>query len=314
MSFKDRGFKLERAQSKATQSSCRRQLLTALDPASRALLISQSGPHASLAFTTIPFGPEFTYPSHIFRILLLRRLRLPLPLAARTCRCRRTLDFIGDHRAACARSGVLRNRGGALERAAARVCREAGARVTTHTLLSELNVPTVDRMDNRRIEVIANGLPLHNGAQLAVDTTLASPLTSTARPRQRRGDYTVAALAEARRAKERTYPELQRGGRCKLIVVALEVGGRWSGEAADFVRLLAQARSRSAPALLRPATTQALIARWSALLTHAAQTAFARSLLFEDPGPHTALDGEPLPLSDILDLTTTPAEVSRLPP
>ena len=47
-----------------------------------------------------------------FRILLLRRLRLPIQFAARTCRCRRTLDLLGDHRAACAQSGVLRSRGG----------------------------------------------------------------------------------------------------------------------------------------------------------------------------------------------------------
>ena len=44
-----------------------------------------------------------------------------------------TLDPLGDHRAACAQSGLLRAPGGALERAAARICREAGARVTTNT-------------------------------------------------------------------------------------------------------------------------------------------------------------------------------------
>ena len=44
----------------------------------------------------------------ISSVLLLRRLRLPLPLAGRTCRRRRLLDPFGDHRAACARSGVLR--------------------------------------------------------------------------------------------------------------------------------------------------------------------------------------------------------------
>ena len=146
-----------------------------------------------------------------------------------------------------------------MERAAARVCREAGARVTTHTLLSDLNVPSVDRFDNRRIEVIANGLPLHHGAQLAVDTTLVSPLTSAGQPRQWRGDFTAAALADARRAKERAYPELLRGGRCKLVVVALEVGGRWSTEAASFIRQLAQTRCRAAPAALQTATAQAYI-------------------------------------------------------
>ena len=170
------------------------------------------------------------------------------------------------------------------------------------------------RLDNRPIEVIANGLPLHQGAQLAVDTTLVSPLTSTGHPRQRWGDFTGAALADARRAKERTYPELFRGGRCRLVVVAMEVGGRWSGEAATFIRSLAQARSRGVPAPLRPATAQAYIARWSGLLTHAAQTAFTRSLLFEDPGSTDALDGEAPLLSDLLDWTSTPPLASRLPP
>ena len=88
------------------------------------------------------------------------------------------------------------------------------------------------------------------------------------------------------------YPELLRGGRCKLVVVALEVGGRWSTEAASFIRQLAQTRCRAAPAALQTATAQAYLARRSALLTHAAQTAFAKSLLFEDLRLHTAGYGE----------------------
>ena len=44
---------------------------------------------------------------------MLGRLRPPLPLTERTCRCRRILDPLGDHRAACSRAGVLRSRGGA---------------------------------------------------------------------------------------------------------------------------------------------------------------------------------------------------------
>jgi len=36
-----------------------------------------------------------------------------------------------------------------LERAAARVCREAGARVTTNTLLADLNLPFVERLDEK---------------------------------------------------------------------------------------------------------------------------------------------------------------------
>ena len=97
--------------------------------------------------TTVPTCPELTFPSKPLRAL-----------SARTCQCRRPLDPLGDHRAACSRSGALRSRGCPLERAAARVCREAGARVTTNTLVRDLNV-AVSRFDDRRTEVIANGLP-----------------------------------------------------------------------------------------------------------------------------------------------------------
>ena len=40
---------------------------------------------------------------------------------------------------------------------------EAGARVTMHTRLANLNVPAVQRVDDRTIEVIATGLPLRHG-------------------------------------------------------------------------------------------------------------------------------------------------------
>ena len=93
--------------------------------------------------TARPTSPELSLaPSH-FRVLLLRRLRLPLPLTA-----------LGDHFAACSRYGVLRARGAPLQRAAARVCREAGATVTTNVLVRDHNVAP-GRQDDRHIEVIA---------------------------------------------------------------------------------------------------------------------------------------------------------------
>ena len=55
----------------------------------------------------------------------------------------------------------------------------------------------VDRLEDRRIEVIVNGLPLWNGAQLAVDTTIVSPLTRDAAPRCRRNPAQPVALFEA---------------------------------------------------------------------------------------------------------------------
>ena len=110
--------------------------LSDLTLASRALLLLQAGPHSARAIAVAPTHEAVSIPNAQFRVLLLRRLRLPLPLAPRTrsCRgrlgsCRGRLDAFGDHRAACATSGVLAARAGPLERAVARVCREAGARV-----------------------------------------------------------------------------------------------------------------------------------------------------------------------------------------
>ena len=277
------------------------------------MMASQSGPFGSRTFTTIPYAPEPKYPSHLFRVLLLRRLRLPLPLTERHCRCRRVLDPLGDHRAACPRSGALRSRGCPLERAAAKICREAGARVTTNTLLTDLNLPSVDRVDNRRIEVIANGLPLFQGAQLAVDTTLVSPLSTTSQPRRRDGAYAGAALRDARRAKERVYPELTRGGRCRLVVLGLEIGGRFSAETATFLRLLAKTRAQGVLQQLRASAVAAYIARWSALLSAAASRTFAASLLFEDSANHSNIDTSLPELSNLLPQCPEPPAHSRLP-
>ena len=109
-------------------------------------------------------NPNTTYPTHLFRLLLLRRLWLPLPLTARRCRFPSHFCPFGGHPVACPQAGSLRGRGVALERAAATICREAGARVTTHTRVADLNIDQLHRHDDRRTEVTANGLSLWGGA------------------------------------------------------------------------------------------------------------------------------------------------------
>ena len=111
------------------------------------------------------------------------RLRMPLPLAPRRCACYGQLDPLGDHRAACATSGALSTRALPLEHAVAD-CREAGARSVR---LADMNfdVPVADA---RRIEVVANGLPLCGMGlswPLAVDATIViivAPLDHAAGP------------------------------------------------------------------------------------------------------------------------------------
>ena len=68
-----------------------------------------------------------------------------------------------------------------MESAAARVCREAGGRVSANVFVRDLDTALPDRADERRIEVIADGLPLFHGAQLPIDT-LVSPLSRDGAP------------------------------------------------------------------------------------------------------------------------------------
>ena len=55
----------------------------------RALIRSQHGPLASIPFIALPTTKATRIDPQPFRILLCRRLHLPLPLTLRTCRCGR---------------------------------------------------------------------------------------------------------------------------------------------------------------------------------------------------------------------------------
>ena len=189
--------------------------------------------------------------------------------------------------------------GFALESAVARICREAGARVSANVFLRDLDLP-IGAMDQRRIEVIAEGLPVFHGAQLAINATLVSPLRADCEPQHRRcPEVDGAALTFARRRKEHTYPELVGGrGRARLVVVAGETVGRFSEETQTFLRLLAGAKTRSTPKVLRARARQSWLHRWGSILSCAAARAFACSLL----GVHGNLgsDGDALGVSDVL--------------
>ena len=74
--------------------------------------------------------------------------------------------------------------------------------------------------------MVVDGLPLFGGCQLAVDTTHfdGSPHNGAA-------DVDGVVLQAARRRKERTHPELVAPRtRARLVVLAVEVRSRWSGE------------------------------------------------------------------------------------
>ena len=180
-----------------------------------------------------------------------------------------------------------------------------------HVLVRDLNVVPI-RQDERRVEVMANGLPMWGGVQLPVNTTLASPPTAAGMPRRDSGRTAGAAMRVAERAKGRTYPEPACGRRCGLVVLGLEVGGRRSLQAAEFVTLLARSRARAAPLAERAACTAAFVLRWSALLAFA--RAFAASLLSLPWSGTANVDGDMPLLSDVLaDSAEQPPLANRMP-
>ena len=102
-------------------------------------------------------------------------------------------------------------------------------------------------------------------------------------------------LRAARRRKERTYPEISgRFGRARLVVLACEVGGRWSEETNFLLLQLAKAKVRG---VLQPLKTSWLW-RWRSILACAAAKAFAQSLLEQRSG--TGVDGPTSSLSEVM--------------
>ena len=142
---------------------------------------------------------------------------------------------------------------------------------------------------------------MRSSKQLAVDVTLRSVLAADGSPRPRSSTVDGVVAASARKDKEDKYPELTREGRCCLIVVSIETGGRWDEEAAGFLQELSWCRAQSAPVHLRAAAALAWERRWARMLAVACSSSFARSLVM--PPSSLALvvaDGNTPELCDLL--------------
>ena len=78
--------------------------------------------------------------------------------------------------------------------------------------------------------------------------------------------HTVPEIMDAGRS---TPKRAHLSGNCWppfLVVLGGEVGGRWSEETSTFVRLLAKAKARLEPSMLRTRMELAWRNRWAALL------------------------------------------------
>ena len=69
------------------------------------------------------------------------------------------------------------------------------------------------------------------------------------------------------------------GRRCRLVVVGVETGGRFSDEAVSFLEALAKERAADTTPLLRRAAERNWLRRWARTLGIACATAYATSLV-----------------------------------
>lgn len=73
-------------------------------------------------------------------------------------------------------------------------------------------------------------IPLYLSASLSL-----SLLPRAGQPRMQGRQHRGAVVRDARRNKERIYPELLQDLQCRLIVLGIEMGERWGGENATFL-------------------------------------------------------------------------------
>ena len=289
-------------------------LLPRLSRSDRALLRSASGPGAGQWLATLPVSLQTRMRPELFQTALRRRCRLPLNLGARFCsarRCGMALDRKGDHLTACPVTGLLQRRAKPLERSWQMVLREAGARVVPQQMMRDMDV-AVRASDGRQLDLVAYGLLVFGGVLLCGDATIVSPLDVQGRPKSGADSNDGAALHAAWRRKARRYPELAYGERGRLVVLGIEVGGRWSAEAWKLLRQLAETKCRSAPVLLRRSAALAWQRRWSSAVSIAAQAALASSLSQPSALAALAPDSMSPELNELLDRSVPEPAFSRL--
>ena len=106
--------------------------------------------------------------------------------------------------------------------------------MSTNVFVRDLDIADHGRPDRDRLEVVAGGLTLWRGAWPSTPRWchLCIGMGQLAAGRTPPTEQCWRRLASGRRGRT---PNLQ-GGRVHLIVLAAEVGGRWSGETAQFLQ------------------------------------------------------------------------------
>ena len=297
-------------------------ILPNLQQDQRAMLLSQSGRLASKVLT-VPKGNRSGATEirpEVFLAILRRRLRLPMQVDWHVCpanSCNARLDDRGDHLTSCMRTGRVRRRATALERALQRVCREAGGRVVPNRRLAHMRLNVPDH-DQRNVEVACYGLPCYGGKPLMIDCTQVSVLGCDSTPHPRANVEPGICMERRVNDKMVRYPELvdaDAAGLLKFLVLPCEVGGRWGDEWFSLIAWLAKSKARTAPKILRRSTEYAWTCRWWNMLAVAAQAGFGATLVDGYDADPEMRDG-PIPThSDVMGDAryVTGPDISRMP-
>ena len=213
---------------------------------------------------------------------------------------------------ACMCTDLVRRRARLLEDAFFQFFKKAGSQVRKKQFVHDLGLGT-STTDNRQIEIVAYGLPLHHGVPLWCDATIVSPLDSRGRVKYNSHRRSGAALRNAEGRKRRRYPELLRSRGAKFLVLGAEAGGRWSDDVIFLLPSLAFSRAEASPALLRGSVRHACLARWWSLLSIPVQKTIAATFLDDCARYHFATTSI-APLGILLDGEREAPDVSRLGP
>ena len=222
-----------------------------------------------MALTTSPTSASTKIPPHLFRVVLLRRSRLPLPLSPLTCSCGRPIDSFGHHRVSCARTGASGRRRCTLESEAARVYREAGERVTTNAMVRNLDLPVPDVTDSRRWRL--SWMDCRCSLVRSLQWTRRCSLHSEDSP------HNGARPGGAQSGGTQSWWD--------QAVARVLLGWLWrwvvggQRRRATFVALLAKSKARQEPRFLQKRAEQTWRTRWGAILSCAAAKAVATCLL-----------------------------------
>ena len=118
--------------------------------------------------------------------------------------------------------------------------------VQKNLTLGDMRIEGVSPMDDRKVEILANNLPLNQGIPHLCDASLVSPIKANGIARPRAAHELGVAIAMIEDVKATTYPELVTSNRCKSLVLDGEVGGRWSATTCRLIRDFASAKSQEA--------------------------------------------------------------------